>query len=160
MDVANESAETPDDYMHSDDYKRMFGRMNTADHEDVEFYADALANHTIGLHGRAHLLGVKPPPLPDYLRKHRSCHHRAIVFDRASGGEQAIFNKTRMTYNKMLSQKVRRAEMKIGFHAQQRHDLKRCDRERKATRRAARARSTLAHSKVVWRMISTMNPSE
>ena len=121
----------------------------------MELYTDAVDKLSIDMHERAHLLGVEPPPLPDYLRKHRSSHHDAIVFDRASSGELAIFTKMRMSYNKMLSQKVRRAEMKIGLHVQQRDGLKRCDRERKATRRAARARSTQPRQ-VVWR---TMNLS-
>ena len=48
---------------------------------------------------------IKVKQIPDYVRKHRSSHHQAIVFDRASSGELAIFTKMRMTYNKMLSQK-------------------------------------------------------
>jgi hypothetical protein len=95
--------------------------------------------------------GVTLPPTPDYLREHgeRSLMFWSppdsearidwtcdFCFNETSGGDKAIFAKTRISYRKMCNQKMRRAELRQNDECREQYDaFKRRDRERKAEKK-------------------------
>ena len=117
--------------------------------------ADAHNDGLYGVRAYARAFNVTLPPAPDYLLQHQVVSRDdCFVFDERSGGDLAVFKKTRKTYRKRCAQQLNRALMKLGYMDEAHANLKRNDRERKAASRAA-ARS-MQPRKVVWH---TMTPS-